>query len=133
MSASSSNRELREGLGAILAASGESGPWMWHPVAADARHEIWRIRSGPTSLIVKVYRPAVDRYYHHRWRREERALDLLDRAAPGLAAHPHGALLAAGAFAAVVMEDLGAESLADRLATADAGERAALLESAVAA
>ena len=133
MSESSANRELRDGLGAILAASGETGPWTWSSVAADARHEIWRIRSGRASLIVKVYRPQVDRYYHHRWRREERALDLLDRAAPGLAAHPHGALLAAGAFAALVMEDLGTESLADRLATADPGERAALLESAAAA
>ncbi len=131
MTASSANQGLRDGLGAILAASGEVGPWSWSPVAADARHEIWRICSGPASLIVKVYRPQADRYYHHRWRREERALDLLDRAAHGLAAHPHGALLAPGAFAAVAMEDLGAESLADRLETADAGQRAVLLESAV--
>ncbi len=133
MTASSANRELRHGLGAILAASGEVGPWTWSPVAADARHEIWRICSGPASLIVKVYRPQIDRYYHHRWRREERALDLLDRAAPGLAAQPHGALLAPGAFAAVAMEDLGAESLAEQLDTADASERAGLLESAISA
>ncbi len=125
------NDDLRTGLSAILAASGEGGPWSWDTVAADARHEIWRLRSGPASLIVKVYRPYVDRYYHHRWRREERALDLLGRQAPGLVPRPHGALLAPGAFAAVAMEDLGAESLAERLDTADAGERTGLLEHAI--
>lgn len=125
------NEELRTGLGAILAARGEGGPWSWHSVAADARHEIWRLRAGAASLIVKVYRPRADRYYHHRWRREERALDLLSRQAPGLVPRPHGALLAPDAFAAVAMEDLGAESLAERLETADAAERAGLLERAV--
>ncbi|MDE2991253.1 MAG: aminoglycoside phosphotransferase family protein [Chloroflexota bacterium] len=125
------NEDLRTGLSAILAARGEGGPWSWHSVAADARHEIWRLRAGAASLIVKVYRPAADRYYHHRWRREERALDLLSRQAPGLVPRPHGALLAPDAFAAVAMEDLGAESLAERLETADAAERAGLLERAV--
>lgn len=123
--------DLRTGLSAILAARGQTGPWTWHAVGADARHDIWRIRSGPASLIVKVYRPQVDRYYHHRWRREERALDLLSRQAPGLAPEPHGALLAPDAFAAVAMEDLGSESLAARLEAADSDERAALLASAV--
>ena len=131
MSTSGVNEDLRAGVSAILAASGQPGPWSWHAVAADARHDIWRIRSGPASLIVKVYRPQVDRYYHHRWRREERALDLLSRQAPGLAPEPHGALLAPDAFAAVAMEDLGSESLADRLEGADSDERAALLASAV--
>lgn len=125
------NEDLRTGLSAILAASGEGGPWSWHAVAADARHEIWRLRAGAASLIVKVYRPGADRYYHHRWRREERALDLLSRQAPGLVPRPHGALLAPGAFAAVAMDDLGAESLAERLETADAAERTGLLQRAV--
>ena len=44
---------------------------------------------------------------------------------------PHGALLAPDAFAAVAMEDLGAESLAERLDAADAGERTGLLEHAI--
>ncbi len=131
MTTSGASTDLRTGLSAILAARGQTGPWTWHAVAADARHEIWRLRSGPASLIVKVYRPKVDRYYHHRWRREERALDLLSRQAPGLAPEPHGALLAPDAFAAVAMEDLGSESLADRLEAADSDERAALLASAV--
>lgn len=131
MSTSGASEDLRVGVGAILEASGQPGPWSWHAVAADARHDIWRIRSGPASLIVKVYRPTVDRYYHHRWRREERALDLLSRQAPGLAPEPRGALLASDAIAAVAMEDLGTESLADRLETADSDERAALLASAV--
>ena len=131
MSAPGVNEDLRTGLSAVLAASGQAGPWTWHTVAADARHEIWRIRSGPASLVVKVYRPQVDRYYHHRWRREERALDLLSRQASGLAAQPHGAVLAPGAFAAVAMEDLGTESLADRLESADFDERASLLDRAV--
>lgn len=125
------NEDLRAGLSAILAARGEGGPWSWHAVAADARHEIWRLRAGAASLIVKVYRPGADRYFHHRWRREERALDLLSRQAPGLVPRPHGALLAPDAFAAVAMEDLGAKSLAERLETADAAERAGLLERAV--
>jgi len=127
------NEDLRAGVSAILAANGQPGPWSWHTVAADARHEIWRLRSDPASLIVKVYRPQVDRYYHHRWRREERALDLLSRQAPGLAPEPHGALLAPDAFAAVAMEDLGTESLAQVLETADVGERGSLLARAVGA
>ena len=131
MSTSGASADLRAGVSAILAASGNAGPWTWHAVAADARHEIWRLGSGPASLIAKVYRPAVDRYYHHRWRREERALDLLSRQAPGLAPGPHGAVLAPDAFAAVVMQDLGAGSLAERLETADARERAGLLDCAV--
>ena len=125
------NEDLRTGLSAILATSGQAGPWSWQTVAADARHEIWRVRAGPASLIVKVYRPQADRYYHHRWRREERALDLLSRQAPGLAPEPHGALLAPDAFAAVAMEDLGTDSLADRLAMANSDERVSLLERAV--
>lgn len=125
------NEDLHAGVSAILAASGDAGPWTWHAVAADARHDIWRLRSGPASLIVKVYRPQADRYYHHRWRREERALDLLSRQAPGLAPRPHGALLASKAFAAVAMEDLGTDPLADRLETADSDERSSLLDSAV--
>lgn len=131
MSTSGASADLRAGLNAILAASGQPGPWSWHAVAADARHEIWRLNSGPVSLIVKVYRPQVDRYYHHRWRREERALDLLSRQAPGLAPEPHGALLAPNTFAAVAMEDLGTDSLAQVLETADLDERASLLERAV--
>ncbi|MCY4112739.1 MAG: phosphotransferase [Chloroflexi bacterium] len=131
MSTSGASEDLRVGVGAILEASGQPGPWSWHSVAADARHEIWRIRSGPVSLIVKVYRPQVDRYYHHRWRREERALDLLSRQAPGLAPEPHGAVLAPDAFAAVAMEDLGTDSLADRLETADSDERAGSVKRAV--
>lgn len=125
------SENLHTGLSAILAARGEGGPWSWHAVAADARHEIWRLRAGAASLIVKVYRPGADRYYHHRWRREERALDLLSRQAPGLAPRPHGALLAPDAFAVLAMEDLGPESLAERLEAADAAERAGLLERAV--
>ena len=131
MSASGASTDLRTGLSAILAARGQAGPWTWHAVAADSRHDIWRIRSGSASLIVKVYRPTVDRYYHHRWRREERALDLLSRQAPGLAPEPHGALLAPDAFAAVAMEDMGSESLARVLESADSDERAGLLERAV--
>ena len=131
MSASGVNEDLRTGLSAILAASGQAGPWTWHAVAADARHEIWRVRAEPASLIVKVYRPQADRYYHHRWRREERALDLLSRQAPGLAPHPHGAVLAPDAFAAVAMEDLGTEPLADRIESADSDERVSLLDRAV--
>ncbi len=131
MSTSGASGDLRAGVSAILAASGDVGPWTWHAVAADARHEIWRLHSGPASLIVKVYLPAADRYYHHRWRREERALDLLSRQAPGLAPEPYGAMLATDAFAAVVMEDLGTHSLADRLESANASERAGLLDCAV--
>ncbi|MCY3782353.1 MAG: aminoglycoside phosphotransferase family protein [Chloroflexi bacterium] len=131
MSTSGVNEDLRSGLRAILAARGQAGPWTWRAVAADARHEIWRLRAGAASLIVKVYRPGADRYYHHRWRREERALDLLSRQAPGLAPEPHGALLASDAFAAVAMEDLGSESLAQVLERADSDERASLLARAV--
>ena len=58
-------------------------------------------------------------------------MDLLSRQAPGLVPEPHGAVLAPDAFAAVVMEDLGTESLAERLETADARERAGLLDCAV--
>ena len=58
-------------------------------------------------------------------------MDLLSRQAPGLAPEPHGALLAPDAFAAVAMEDLGADSLADRLESAEADERVSLLDGAV--
>ncbi len=133
MTSPAADTELRSSVDAALAATGASGLWAWAQVAADARHEIWRIRSGDDSLIVKVYRPEVDRYYHHRWRREERALDLLERAAPGLAPKPRAAVLAPGAFAAVAMEDLDSQSLAGRLETASTAERAAWLERAISA
>lgn len=123
--------ELRDSIGAALAATGTCRDWEWVPITADARHEIWRSQSSDGSLIVKVYRPLADRYYHHRWRREERALDLFEREAPGLGPRPYAALLAQGEFAAIAMEDLGSESVAERLITADANERSMLLENSI--
>lgn len=122
---------LRATIDAALAATSAPTSWDWKRVAADSRHEIWQISAGNYSLIVKVYRPKADRYYQHRWRREERSLDLLERAAPGLAPRLHAAVLAPGAFAAVAMENLGIESLATRLERVSSSERSQWLQRAV--
>ena len=123
MTNSETGAALRASVEAALAATSSPTAWNWDRMAADARHAIWQISFGDYSLIVKVYHPKSDRYYQHRWRREERSLDLLERVAPGLTPRLHAAVLAPGAFAAVAMENLGTESLATRLERVGSSER----------
>ncbi len=119
--------ELREAIAPFT--GGPAAPWA--RVAGDGRHQVWRAAARPQPLIVKVYLPATDRYYAHRWRREERALDLLDRYAAGAAPRPLAALHAAGRWAALVMQDIGGGALADGLPDADADARLRALEAAL--
>ena len=86
-------------------------------MATDGRHRLWLVESQPHPVVVKGYLPGVDIYYAHRWRREERALDLLHRYAPGLAPQPLAAANAPGRWAALAMQHVGSDSLADSLTT----------------
>ena len=111
---------------AIAAGLGDaSAPW--RPMSTDGRHRLWLVESQPNPVVVKGYLPEIDVYCAHRWRREERALDLLHRYAPGLAPQPLAAAHAPGQWAALAMQHVGRRSLADGLpANSDADRTQAL-------
>ncbi|MDP6508516.1 MAG: phosphotransferase [Chloroflexota bacterium] len=84
----------------------------WSVVTPESRHSIWRLalpeRSGnAASYVVKSYHEQADEYFDHRFRREERVLDLLGRYAPGLAPRAYGGRIIAGHSACLILEDLG--------------------------
>ena len=84
----------------------------WELVTPESRHRLWRLRlpastPGPKSYVVKYYHLTTDRYFDHRFRREERALNLLGRLAPGLVPTIHGGCITEGYSAFLVLEDLG--------------------------
>ena len=88
----------------------------WELVTPESRHRIWRMRlpddaPGPKSYVVKYYHHATDRYFDHRFRREERALDLLGCFSPGLVPILHGGSITEGQGAFLVLEDLGDTTL----------------------
>ncbi len=127
MTANDPPTDVRQSVDAMLLAAGGSARPVWRRMRAEARHGLWRVDAGGRQLVLKVYHAHADRFFHHRWRREERALDLAARHAPGLAPTPHGAWLMPGAWAALAMDDLGAGALADRLAAATQDERSVWL------
>lgn len=115
---------------AITAGLGDaSAPW--RPMATDGRHRMWLVATQPHSVVVKGYLPEIDIYYAHRWRREERALDLLHRYAPGLAPQPLAAAHAPGQWAALAMQHVGHRSLADGLLAPSDSERTQALDAAL--
>ncbi len=84
----------------------------WELVTPESRHRVWRLRlpdgtPGPKSYVVKHYHHTTDRYFDHRFRREERALSLLGSLAPGLVPTVHGGSITEGQGAFLVLEDLG--------------------------
>ena len=114
---------------AIAAGLGDSSA-PWRPMSTDGRHRLWLVESRPHPIVVKGYLPEIDLYYAHRWRREERALDLLHRYAPGLAPQPLAAAHAPGQWAALAMQHVGDRSLADSLSTTSESEKARSLRTA---
>jgi hypothetical protein len=131
MSGDVPDAEVARAVASLLAAGGSGAPSAWTRATKNARHELWRVQCGDTTSIVKVYRRRADVYFQHRWRREERALDLAARHAPGLGPRVQGALLVPDAWAVLVLEDLGAPSLAEHLASATDVERRQLLDLAL--
>ena len=104
----------------------------WERLATDSRHQIWYIQAEPAAIIVKAYLPNIDPYYAHRWRREERALDLLNRHAPGLAPEPLAAVYASKRWAALAMQHVGDVTLANTLAAHNVRSHPQELEAALA-
>jgi len=107
-------------------------------VDSESRNPIYRVtlsEGGPfgsRSIIAKTYLIERDRFFDHRFRREERILSLLDRwdaqAVPAI----YGGCLAEGRYAILLLEDLGDMSLEKRLLmTTDQEEKMALLRQAV--
>ncbi|MDE2869743.1 MAG: aminoglycoside phosphotransferase family protein [Chloroflexota bacterium] len=115
---------------AITAGLGDaSAPW--RHMATDGRHRMWLVETQPHPIVVKGYLPEIDLYYAHRWRREERALDLLHRYAPGLAPEPLAAAHAPGQWAALAMQHVGHRSLADGLPAPSNSEGTQALDAAL--
>ena len=102
-------------------------------MSTDGRHRLWLVEPQDHPVVVKGYLPEIDVYYAHRWRREERALDLLHRYAPGLAPEPLAAAHAPGRWAALAMQHVGHISLADGLPNASDSNRDHALNAALAA
>lgn len=103
----------------------------WRPMSTDGRHRLWLVESRPHPVVVKAFLPDIDIYYAHRWRREERALDLLHRYAPGLAPEPLAAAHAPNQWAALAMQHVGHRSLADGLPAPSDSERTRALDAAL--
>ncbi len=108
----------------------------WSVVTPESRHSIWRLtvpRSAAeaSSYVVKSYHSDSDKFFDHRFRREERALNLAGSYAPGLAPVVHGGAIIEGHSAYLVLEDLGDRPLHDDLDGADVGRRMRRLREAV--
>jgi hypothetical protein len=108
----------------------------WSVVTPESRHSIWRLalpeRDGnAASYVVKSYHEQADEYFDHRFRREERVLDLLGRYAPGLAPRAYGGRIIAGHSACLILEDLGDRPLHHDLDGAAAGVRRELLRRSI--
>ena len=108
----------------------------WEVVTPESRHGIWRLRiagdtPGPSSYVVKCYHHLSDRFFDHRFRREERTLNLLGRIAPGVAPMLHGGAITERHSAVIVMEDLGDLSLHLELEGCDTGAKRRLLGQAI--
>lgn len=125
------NPDFPDNLRAAVTAGLGDASAPWRPMVTDGRHRLWLVESRPSPVVVKGYLPRVDVYYAHRWRREERALDLLHRYAPGLAPQPLAAAHAPGRWAALAMQHVGHRSLADGLPTASESELAQALKAAL--
>ena len=123
--------DLPDGLRQAMSAGLSDSSAPWRPMATDGRHRMWLVDAQPLPVVVKGYLPAIDLYYAHRWRREERALDLLHRYAPGLAPQPLAAAHAPGQWAALTMQHVGDRSLADSLPTESEGDRSQALHAAL--
>ncbi len=108
----------------------------WSVVTSESRHSIWRFTApaaapGSRSYVVKSYHRDSDKYFDHRFRREERILDLAGRYAPGLSPSVHGGAIIEGHSAYLVLEDLGDRPLHVDLDGADVGRRMRQLRLAV--
>ena len=108
----------------------------WELVTPESRHRLWRLRlpantPGPKSYVVKHYHHATDRYFDHRFRREERALNLLGRLAPGLVPTVHGGSITERHSAFLVLEDLGDVTLHVELEASPPEARRRLMLSAI--
>ena len=104
----------------------------WNLVTPESRHGIWRLGlpseiPGPKSYVVKCYRRANDRFFDHRFRREERALDLLGRHVPGITPTLLGGSITEGHSAFLVIEDLGDSTLHVELENSPVASRKALM------
>ena len=123
--------DLPDGLRQAISAGLGHSSAPWRPMATDGRHRMWQVDAQPLPVVVKGYLPDIDLYFAHRWRREERALDLLHRYAPGLAPQPLAAAHAPNRWAALAMKHVGDHSLADSLPTESEGDRSQALRAAV--
>jgi len=86
-------------------------------VALRSRNALYRatLDDAPVgSVILKVVRQEDDRFWEHHLRREHWLLELLERFWPGGAPRPFAAAMGQG-WGLLVMEDVGAVSLAERL------------------
>ena len=108
----------------------------WTMVTPEARHSIWRLGvpdglPGPSSYIVKLYLESSDAYFAHRFRREERILDLFGRYASDLVPRVYGGIFIKDQSAHLILEDLGDRPLHIDLYEAPHSERRRLLSQAV--
>lgn len=105
-------------------------------VGTASRNRLVRIAlaqgSEPRTLIVKSTSKHSDVHFAHHLRREERLLDLLARFAPGLAPRCVGLILDPAERGWLILEDVGGESLADRLAGREPSAGVTELEAALA-
>lgn len=96
------------------------------PLGAESRNAVARVTlDGGERAILKFYDPATDPHAANRFRREEKVLTLLKAAAPPVAPRALGGFLPAQGPAMLLMQDAGAASLADALASGGANWDAA--------
>ena len=85
------------------------------PLDSGQRNPVARVllRSAARDLacVAKFYLPALDRFFDHHFRREEKILNLLNRFFPRRAPEVYGGLLVEGRAGLLLMEDAGREAL----------------------
>ena len=125
--------------GLVRAVGGSSGVQIkeCELIDSESRNPIYRVALsqdssfGSRTIIAKLYVAQRDRFFDHRFRREEKILSLLNRwyaqAVPAI----YGGCLAEGRYAILLLEDLGDASLERRLRLAGQEEKSSLLRQAV--
>lgn len=105
-------------------------------IITGSRNLLYRIRLGSggghsMNAVIKWYLPELDRFFEHRFRREEKLLALLDRWFTQRVPRVYGGIIVPNRYGLLVMEDLGKDQLEKLFQEGDSSQRQQLLSQAV--
>lgn len=103
------------------------------PLGSESRNSLWRATlDGNERAVLKIYDHASDPHAANRFRREEKVLALLGGDQPALAPRVIAGFISPSASPMLLMEDVGARSLADVLSETSQGASKGTWDEAIA-